>query len=114
MFFTEDDVPTEFDESKIKKFLSEHKFEDYGSMELNWILKMKDCEALVVENPSTPECIPMIIDSGSFRRTGVKNHIDYEFKGFTSFYSFTYHKVLLQHTLTNSISRILNNSAAIY
>lgn len=32
IFFTEDDVPTEFDESKIKKFLSEHKFEDYGNL----------------------------------------------------------------------------------
>lgn len=61
---------------------------------MNWVLHMADFETLVVESASTPECLPMIVDSGYFKRTGISaDSIEYSFKGLTSFYSFMWMSV---------------------
>lgn len=55
---------------------------------MNWVLHMTDFETLVVESASTPECLPMVVDSGYFKRTGISaDRIEYNFRGLTSFYS---------------------------
>lgn len=61
---------------------------------MNWIVHMSDFETLVVESAATAECLPMTVDSGYFKRTGVSSdRIEYNFRGSTSIYSFMWSNV---------------------
>ena len=54
----------------------------------DWDLILENCEALVVENPDTPECIPMEIRNAHFKTRGKPTKMNIEVEGNISLFSF--------------------------
>lgn len=108
MFFTEDEIPKDFLDEKVTKFLSEFSLiSSAQTSTFNWAIKMFQCELLVVESTATPECFPMLLEQASFSRNctqSVPPKIRYRFEGDVAFQTFMWNKQtkkLARHTLTS-------------
>jgi hypothetical protein len=60
---------------------------------MDWELEVFSSEALVVETPDTPECVPAVIDHLTISRNGLgQDKVKYDFNGRLSFASFMWEK----------------------